>query len=149
MTTKITVDAHAGWPVRVTRIEGAGQSHSIVEPNSAQDFYIHSTLDLRIHEVQSDETPTFGQKAVGASFNPSSLPQVDRLKALYAEDHRHLRRRSRRSGDAVRSGRSLVGRHHRGAGRANVGRQGLDLAGLSHRARALRAGPRAAGPRPG
>lgn len=30
-------------------------------------------------------TQTFGQKAVGASFNPSGSSDVDKLKGLYAE----------------------------------------------------------------
>jgi hypothetical protein len=30
-------------------------------------------------------TQTFGQKAVGLSFNPSGSSEVDRLKGLYAE----------------------------------------------------------------
>lgn len=28
---------------------------------------------------------TFGQKAVGLTFNPSSMPQVDKIKSLFAE----------------------------------------------------------------
>ena len=85
MTTKVTVDAHAGWPVRVTALEGTGQAVYTVEPNATRDFYVHSSMDLRIHEIQPDEQPSFGQKAVGASFNPSAAAQVDRLKAIYAE----------------------------------------------------------------
>jgi hypothetical protein len=86
MTTTVKIDAHAGWPVRVTRLYPSGdQAVATVEPNTEGTFYVHSTMDLHIHEVQRPEVPTFGQKAVGASFNPSSLPKVDRLKALYAE----------------------------------------------------------------
>ena len=85
MTTRVTVDAHAGWPVRVTALEGTGQTIYSVEPNATRDFYVHSSMDLRIHEVQPDEKPTFGQKAVGLSFNPSGDQTVNRLKALYAE----------------------------------------------------------------
>lgn len=85
MTTKVTVDAHAGWPVRVTSIMAGGQTVREVVANTVEDFFVHSGCDFRIHEIQPDEQPTFGQKAVGASFNPSALPQVDRIKALYAE----------------------------------------------------------------
>jgi hypothetical protein len=86
MTTKVTVDAHAGWPVRVTTLQDTGHQVIVtVEPNAVQDFFVHSGNDLRVHEVQPDEKPTFGQKAVGASFNPSAITSVDRLKALYAE----------------------------------------------------------------
>lgn len=51
MTTKVTVDAHAGWPVAVvTRHGEPGQSMSytthIVEPNTTKDFYIHSGCQI-------------------------------------------------------------------------------------------------------
>ena len=86
MTTKVTVDAHAGWPVRVTRISpDGGHTEVLVEPKTVQDFYVHDGMDLRVHEVQPNEQPSFGDKAVGRSFNPSKDSRVDRIKALYAE----------------------------------------------------------------
>lgn len=47
MTTKVTIDAHAGWPVLVTIKSGEpSQAKSVhtdrVEPNTVKDFYIHS-----------------------------------------------------------------------------------------------------------
>ena len=57
MTTKVTVDAHAGWPVEVTtrdldehgaRIPGQPQT---VAPNTVQEFYIHSHRELLIKEM--------------------------------------------------------------------------------------------------
>jgi len=47
MTTKVTVDAHAGWPVMVTIKHGEPNaqksiSTETVEPNTTRDFYIHS-----------------------------------------------------------------------------------------------------------
>ncbi len=57
MTTKVTVDAHAGWPVEVTRVqldaEGkpAGESVYVVPPNTIRDFYVHSHLELRVKEL--------------------------------------------------------------------------------------------------
>lgn len=47
MTTKVTVDAHAGWPVLVTGLHGETNAEKqifarIVEPNTVADFYIHS-----------------------------------------------------------------------------------------------------------
>lgn len=47
MTTKITVDAHAGWPVLVTIKKGEFNSvktvtTETVEPNTTRDFYVHS-----------------------------------------------------------------------------------------------------------
>lgn len=51
MTTKVTVDAHAGWPVRVTLLRGESSSiktveEVVVEPNTIKEFYIHSGLEL-------------------------------------------------------------------------------------------------------
>lgn len=60
MTTKVTVDAHAGWPVKVEALdtfnafpEPATQrvELGIVPPNQVQDFYIHSTRVLIITEM--------------------------------------------------------------------------------------------------
>lgn len=47
MTTKVTIDAHAGWPVLVvTKVGEAASAKSYtthrVEPYTQQDFYIHS-----------------------------------------------------------------------------------------------------------
>jgi len=36
-------------------------------------------------EEQTKENLTYGQDAVGLNFNPSGNPQVDKIKALYAE----------------------------------------------------------------
>jgi hypothetical protein len=86
MTTKVTVDAHAGRPVRITNISpDGGHTEVLVEPNTVHDFYVHSTQDLRVHEVQPNEQQSFGEKAVGLAFNPSGDSRVHRLKALYAE----------------------------------------------------------------
>lgn len=51
MTTKVTVDAHAGWPVLVTIKRGeTGYAKSVetetVEPNTQRDFYIHSGMQI-------------------------------------------------------------------------------------------------------
>lgn len=45
MTTKVTVDAHAGWPVLVVGAQGETDKSIIsrvVEPNTVTTFYIHS-----------------------------------------------------------------------------------------------------------
>ncbi len=61
MTTAITVDAHAGWPVQVETIRGEpGQVQSmqieIVQPNTKRVFYIHSGMTIsRILEIEKDE----------------------------------------------------------------------------------------------
>ena len=49
MTTKVTIDAHAGWPVEVKSIRGESSQEktldeTIVEPGTVRDFYIHSGL---------------------------------------------------------------------------------------------------------
>ena len=51
MTTKVTIDAHAGWPVMVTMIVGEPSYNKevrtdIVEPNTTKDFYIHSGMRI-------------------------------------------------------------------------------------------------------
>lgn len=51
MTTRVTVDAHAGWPVMVTMIVGEPSYNKevrtdIVEPNTTKDFYIHSGIRI-------------------------------------------------------------------------------------------------------
>lgn len=60
MTTKIIVEANHGWPVS---IEGrdpntdeaiANYSHR-VEAGETRDFIVHSSMDLRIHEIQPGE----------------------------------------------------------------------------------------------
>lgn len=61
MTTKITVDAHAGWPVSVMIVdpitsETIGEP-IIVAPGTVQEFYIHSGQDIHAHEIQP-ERPT-------------------------------------------------------------------------------------------
>lgn len=51
MTTKVTVDAHAGWPVMVTLLSGEPGhirqvTNELVEPGTTRDFYIHSGLRI-------------------------------------------------------------------------------------------------------
>ena len=62
MTTTVTIDTHAGWPVRVS-YTNAG-TNMIVLPFEKRDVYIHDGCDLIIHEVQPGEggpsAPTSG-----------------------------------------------------------------------------------------
>lgn len=57
MTTKVTVDAHAGWPVEVRWVqldaEGAPYSEvvDVVLPNTTRDYHIHSHLELHVKEL--------------------------------------------------------------------------------------------------
>jgi hypothetical protein len=60
MIMKVTAEANHGWPVDVSahhpktgdKIESQGGR---VPANETWGFYIHSSQDLRIHEVQPDE----------------------------------------------------------------------------------------------
>lgn len=59
MTTKIIVAANHGWPVKVEGIDpktGEPVKYGGTVPaGETRDFYCHSSMDLRIHEVQPDE----------------------------------------------------------------------------------------------
>jgi hypothetical protein len=51
MTTKITVDAHAGWPVSVIRYDmGTFRSEEIVKPHTTSDFFVWDGSVLHIEE---------------------------------------------------------------------------------------------------
>lgn len=59
MTTRIHIDAHAGWDVKYTvvSLESDGtetnREERVVPKNTSQDVYIHSTMKLdNIHEVK-------------------------------------------------------------------------------------------------
>lgn len=60
MTTKVTVDAHAGWPVEVSQIQTDGNGNassepivSVVMPNTTVDFYIHSHMEIKLRELKN------------------------------------------------------------------------------------------------
>ncbi len=58
MTTRVTVHANHGWPVDVYSLPANPEAKggvSRVPPGTSLDFYVHSGLDLRIHEVQPSE----------------------------------------------------------------------------------------------
>jgi hypothetical protein len=67
MTTKITVDAHAGWPVGVTLIDrytdGDGKKHVFsteagpVAPRTTQDFHVTGSRDLVVREMMRSDAP--------------------------------------------------------------------------------------------
>ena len=54
MTTRVTVDAHAGWPVKVIRINDKDGNWigepEIVAPHTVKDFYVWDGQDLLIAE---------------------------------------------------------------------------------------------------
>lgn len=56
MTTKVTVDAHAGWPVKVTKVyykpgKETGREDVIVPANTTQEFYIHNNMLVHVEEM--------------------------------------------------------------------------------------------------
>jgi hypothetical protein len=57
MTTKITIDAHAGWPVQVEITDQyPGQDTATVTVETvpamtARDFYIHSSRSITVREM--------------------------------------------------------------------------------------------------
>jgi len=51
MTTKVTIDAHAGWPVEVKLLYGEAnttphETTEVVQPNTVREFYIHSGMSI-------------------------------------------------------------------------------------------------------
>lgn len=60
MTTKVNVDAHAGWPVEVTQHDRYQDkttlSVEVVPANTAKDFYITDTRQITsIREMKRPE----------------------------------------------------------------------------------------------
>lgn len=60
MTTKVTVDAHAGWPVKVTSVQLGNdgvvknRSTTTVPANTSQDFYVHSHMKIEVEEGERE-----------------------------------------------------------------------------------------------
>ena len=57
MTTRVTVKALHGWPVRATKVQADGTviRESIVPNGKEEDFYVFGNQDLFIHEIQPGE----------------------------------------------------------------------------------------------
>ena len=61
MTTRVTVDAHAGWPVEVTTIDRVRmlgedadrvtESKTRVDPYTTRDFYVYQGRELHVKEL--------------------------------------------------------------------------------------------------
>lgn len=64
MTTKVTVHAHAGWPVKVIPVDPKTGNWlpnvTIVPPHDTRDFFVHDGQDLIIHEGPPDEPKDAG-----------------------------------------------------------------------------------------
>lgn len=59
MTTKVTVDAHAGWPVKVVARDyypgnPTETELATVAPGTVQDFHVHSSRELIITELSRE-----------------------------------------------------------------------------------------------
>lgn len=59
MTTKVTIDAHAGWPVQVEIKDefasGATEQRvEIVAPNTVREFFVFDTRHLVIREMKKE-----------------------------------------------------------------------------------------------
>ncbi|MDB5522803.1 MAG: hypothetical protein JWM58_566 [Rhizobium sp.] len=62
MTTKVSVEANHGWPVKVTGVKVGTLEPvnygGIVPKDQKQDFYVHSGMDIIVHEIPPDEQQT-------------------------------------------------------------------------------------------
>lgn len=78
MTTKVTVDAHAGWPIRVTLIDVSddynvtAERDERVEAGETKDFYIHSNRMIRVIELR--EAPAAQPAPAPAPDAPAPSP---------------------------------------------------------------------------
>lgn len=70
MTTAVKVDAHAGWPVKVTtfQLNNHGdvtlEQEKIVPANTEETFYVHSHMRIAVEEMPR-ETQTIKASDVG------------------------------------------------------------------------------------
>lgn len=62
MTTEVEIRANHGWPVRVTLVtksvsgtEDPKPQSMIIPAGERRSLYVHSHLDLIVHEIQPDE----------------------------------------------------------------------------------------------
>ena len=57
MTTRVTVAATHGWPVKVTKIYTNGTKEICTVPaDKTEDFYVWDGMDILVHEIQPKET---------------------------------------------------------------------------------------------
>lgn len=63
MTSKVSISAHAGLPVRVSQLTPGGGKPavlSVVEAGGTADYYVHAQQCLFIAESQPDDTALLG-----------------------------------------------------------------------------------------
>ena len=86
MTSTVKVTSHNS-PVRVvTRDSGIVRDDIVLTPEDGErQLYCTTTRTLEISDVPDpSQQLTFGERAVGLSFNPSGDKRVDRIKRAYA-----------------------------------------------------------------
>lgn len=86
MTSTVKVTSH-NRPVRIiTRDSGIVRDDIVLTPEDGErQLYCTTTRTLEISDVpEPSQQLTFGEKAVGLSFNPSGDKRVDRIKRAYA-----------------------------------------------------------------
>jgi hypothetical protein len=105
MTTRFSIDAHAGWPVHLAFFDpqtNEAQEDKVVRPNCVHDDYVHSGRAVRIVEIQEgDDRPIEGDaRWVGrsgeVSFSEGQLAADPILKFFgYAHLPQHLQSHSK------------------------------------------------------
>ena len=94
MTSKVSVSAHAGWPVAVYQLTPGGALPAVlhtVEPGAAADHYVHAGCSLLIAERQpgDDVVPT-DWPTIRRAFEVEVARLLDGLKAVDGIDQRWL-----------------------------------------------------------
>lgn len=76
MTTAVEIRANHGWPVRVTLLQKpmVGQAdippqYVVISAGEKRTMYIHSHLDLIIHEIQPEE--------LGGTVKPTDVVEAE------------------------------------------------------------------------
>lgn len=97
MTTSVTISAKHGWPVQVQVIDpksGAILNTQVVLAGDTRNFHVHSTADLRIHEVQRSEgdAPLTHLGLPVAGYQPQTDANVARVNGNKQDEERILRK---------------------------------------------------------
>lgn len=91
MTTEVIVKANHGWPVKVTPFSldgGFVAPASVVDAGTERSFFVHSTQDLHIHEMQPGEAEPpedYFLKLFAWAHLPEHLQAVSRPFAMTAQ----------------------------------------------------------------
>ena len=61
MTSKVTIDAHAGWPIKVTQQNKNADDvwedgrEEVVAPHTVQDFYVYDSRRIVVEEQRREQ----------------------------------------------------------------------------------------------